>query len=73
MSNLPLATFEKILKASRQGIRVSDKATKEFIEAIDSIAKEIASEASTLAEHANRKTIMDSDVKLAVRKFMDQK
>jgi len=65
MSKLPLAPFEKILKESRKGIRVSDSATKEFVFLMGEIAKDLAYECAELAEHANRKTILDSDVKLA--------
>ena len=35
------------------------------MELINEIAKEIATDAAELAEHANRRTILDSDVKLA--------
>ena len=65
MAKLPLAPFEKIMKESRKGIRVSDGATKEFVFLINEIAKEIAQDCAELAEHANRKTILDMDVKLA--------
>ena len=65
MGKLPLAPFEKILKESRKGIRVSDTATKEFVFVINEIAKELAQDCAELAEHASRKTILEMDVKLA--------
>jgi histone H3/H4 len=65
MAKLPLAPFEKILKESKKGIRVSDTATKEFVELINEISKAFAADAAELAEHAGRRTILDSDVKLA--------
>ena len=65
MAKLPLAPFEKILKESRKGIRVSDAATKEFVFLVGEISREISRECAELAEHANRKTILDIDVKLA--------
>ena len=65
MAKIPLAPFEKILKESRKGIRVSDSASREFVFLINEIAKEVAQECAELAEHANRKTILDVDVKLA--------
>lgn len=69
MAKIPLATFEKVLKESRKGIRVSEEAAKEFVEIIGEIAKEIAADASELAVHANRKTILKSDIKLAAKRF----
>ena len=65
---LPLATFEKILKESSKNIRVSDAATKEFVKVIEEVSKHIASDASELARHANRKTILSDDISLAYKK-----
>ncbi len=65
MAKIPLAPFENVLKESKKDIRVSDSATRAFVELINEIAKEIATDAAELAEHANRRTILDSDVKLA--------
>ncbi|MBU0953224.1 MAG: NFYB/HAP3 family transcription factor subunit [Nanoarchaeota archaeon] len=67
MAKLPLATFEKVLKATGN-VRVSDRATLAFTEAIAEIAEAIARDAAQLALHANRKTIMEQDVKLAYKK-----
>ena len=69
MAKLPLAPFEKILKESRKGIRVSEGATKEFVFLINEISKELAQDCAELAEHANRKTILGSDVKLAGKRM----
>ena len=69
MVKLPLAPFEKILKESRKGIRVSEGATKEFVFLINEISKELAQDCAELAEHANRKTILGSDVKLAGKRM----
>lgn len=68
MAKLHFATFERILKESRKGIRVSDRATEEFIFVMDEISRHIAADAAELAEHANRKTILEQDVKLAYKK-----
>jgi len=62
---LPKAPFEKILKDSAKNIRVSDSAAKTLTEIIDEIAREIASDSAELAKHAQRKTILREDVKLA--------
>lgn len=67
MSKLPLATFEKLIKEMKKNTRVSNKATKLFVEIIEDIAKDIASEAIEMAEHAKRKTVMESDIKLAAK------
>ncbi len=72
MAKLHFATFERILKESKKGIRVSDDATKEFIEVMERITKSIASEALELALHANRRTIMRNDIRLAARKWIEK-
>ena len=70
MAKLPKAPFEKILKESSKDIRVSDSAAKALVEVIEEISKAIASDAAELALHAQRKTIVEADVKLAgKRKF----
>jgi histone H3/H4 len=68
MVKLPLAPFERMLKEAGKNIRVSDSATKAFVEAIRDISKELADECAELARHANRKTILDADIKLANRR-----
>lgn len=62
---LPKAPFEKILKDSAKNIRVSDPAAKALAEIMEELAKELAADAAELAQHANRRTILDQDVKLA--------
>jgi len=69
MSKLHFATFEKVLKESKKGIRVSDRATEEFLLVIGDISKQIAADAVELAEHANRKTILEQDIRLAYKKM----
>lgn len=69
MVKLSLSAFEKILKNSSKGIRVSDKATKEFVEFIGELAEALAKDASELAKHANRKTILREDIKFVTKKF----
>ena len=73
MAKLHFATFERILKESKKGIRVSDDATREFIEAMDRIAKWIASDSLELALHANRRTIMRDDVRFAAKKWLEKR
>ena len=69
MGKLNFATFERILKESKKGIRVSDRATEEFIFVVGEICKQIAADAVELAEHANRKTILEQDIRLAYKKM----
>ena len=65
MAKLPLAPFEKILKEAEKDIRVSDSASRQMVEVIGEISREIARDAAEFARHAGRKTILHSDVKLA--------
>jgi histone H3/H4 len=69
MAKLHLATFEKVLKESGSGIRVSLEASKEMVDSVTEISGEIARGAAELATHAGRKTILREDVKLAVKRF----
>jgi histone H3/H4 len=68
MAKLPKFPFEKILKAADPNIRVSDKAAQEFVEVIGEHSRELAKDAAELARHANRKTILVSDIKLAAKR-----
>jgi histone H3/H4 len=65
---LPLFPFEKILKESDPNIRVSESAAREFVLVVGELAKEMAGDAAELARHANRKTILASDIKLAAKR-----
>lgn len=65
---LPRLPFERILK--RAGARrVSEDAMDEFAKVMEEKMFKVAAEAAALAKHAGRKTIMDEDVRRAVRKF----
>jgi len=69
MGKLHLATFEKILKDSKSGIRVSLEAAQEMVSVMGVISAEIAKEAAEMATHAGRKTILKEDIVMAARKF----
>ncbi|MBI4175603.1 MAG: NFYB/HAP3 family transcription factor subunit [Candidatus Aenigmarchaeota archaeon] len=69
MPRLPLAPFEKILKDSEKRIRVSREATEAFTEFVEEFSKELARDIADLARHAQRKTIMEDDVKIAVKRY----
>ncbi len=64
--SIPLASMEKILKACGAE-RVSDDAKIALRELLEEIADEISGNAAKLAEHAGRRTVMASDIKLAAR------
>jgi len=64
VKDLPLAPLERILKKAGAK-RVSKPALVEFAHVILDYAHDLSSEAAALAEHAGRKTIIGSDVRLA--------
>ena len=63
---LPLAAMEKILKQCGAE-RVSDKAKVAMKNVIENIADDIAARAIQFAKHADRSTVKDRDIKLAVK------
>lgn len=66
MAELPIAAVDRIIRnAGAQ--RVSESAAEELAEIIEEKGLEIASEAANLAEHADRKTVRDEDIRLASR------
>ncbi len=64
MAKLPIAPFEKILKENGAK-RVSFSAGEALAEIVGELAGEISRNASILAEHAGRKTVIRKDVELA--------
>jgi len=65
---IPLAPLERILK--RAGARrVSKEALKEFAIVLEDFAFELSSQAVKFAKHAKRKTLLDSDVRMAKKKL----
>ncbi len=64
---LPLMPFERILKKAGAK-RVSRGAMKEFAARMSDYLFRLAQEAATLANHAGRKTVLESDVKMARKK-----
>jgi histone H3/H4 len=68
VKDLPLAPLERILKKAGAR-RVSKSALVEFSQMIINYAHDLSAEASALAEHAGRKTIIGSDVRLAKKKL----
>ena len=65
---LPLAPLERLLRKAGAK-RVSKSALVEFSHVIIDYASNLSAEASALAKHAGRKTIIGSDVRLAKKKM----
>ena len=47
--------------------RVSAEAAEAFAEVLEDIAKEVAIQTNKISKHAGRKTIHDSDIKIATK------
>lgn len=67
MTELPLAAVDRIIRKA-SGRRVSENAAQALAEILEEIGIKIAREASTLAEHAGRRTVRDSDIRLAAKR-----
>lgn len=65
---LPLMPFERILKKAGAK-RVSKDAMKEFASIMSDYVSRLSTEAAALASHAGRKTIIESDVRMAKKKI----
>lgn len=61
---VPLAAMEKILKNTGAD-RVSDPAKDAMREIVEEFSEDVAKQAILFSKHAGRKTIKESDVKLA--------
>ncbi|MCD6477034.1 MAG: NFYB/HAP3 family transcription factor subunit [Candidatus Aenigmarchaeota archaeon] len=67
MMDIPLAPVERILK--RTGLRVSKEATIEFAQLLEEIIADIVSEAAAEAKRNKRKTVLDQDIRRAIKKI----
>jgi histone H3/H4 len=67
-TKLPLAPLERILRKAGAR-RVSKKAVREFAMVLADYAHDVSAEASKLAVHAGRKTIVESDVRMARKRL----
>ncbi len=64
MGELPLAAVDRIIRKAGGG-RVSEEAVKILAEILEEEGIKIAQQAKTFANHANRKTITESDIRLS--------
>ena len=67
MREISLAVLERIMKKAGAK-RVSKKALMELREEIMNYAIKISTDAVMLAKHANRITVLDTDIRMALRK-----
>ncbi|MBU5689744.1 MAG: NFYB/HAP3 family transcription factor subunit [Candidatus Aenigmatarchaeota archaeon] len=65
---LPLMPFERILKKAGAK-RVSKGAMKEFASRMADYVHRLSAESAALATHAGRKTVIESDVRMARKKI----
>lgn len=65
---LPLAPVERILKQAN--MRIGDDAVKEFANLLEETISDIAAEAVTIAKMHKRKTVIEDDVRRAVKKII---
>jgi len=66
---LPLAPVDRLIRKAG-AYRVSEKAAQALREILEEIAIEISREAIELANHANRRTVTDEDIKLAAKRIL---
>lgn len=64
---LPLAALERILKKAGAK-RIAPGATREYAKMLEEHVGSIAREASLLAQHADRNTVLEQDVTLAIKR-----
>jgi histone H3/H4 len=68
---LPLATISRLIK--KEAERVSDKATLAMQAILEEVISDVSKIAVELAAHANRKTIFDSDIKMAYKQWRKER
>ncbi len=66
LSELPLAAVDRIIRKAG-GARVSEEAAAALAEVLEEYGIKIGQQATELAKHANRKTVTEADIKLALK------
>ena len=64
---LPLAAVIRLIRSADPSFRVSESAGKALREKLEEYGLKISTKAKEFSTHANRKTITDSDIELAVK------
>lgn len=67
VSELPIAAVDRIIRKAGAE-RVSESAARELSEVLEDYALEMARDAADLSEHAGRKTVRDTDIRLAAKR-----
>ncbi len=66
MGELPLAAVDRVIRKAGD-IRVSEDAVVELANVLEEYGVKISKSAAEFAKHANRKTITESDIRLAMK------
>ncbi len=66
MGELPLAAVDRIIRKAG-GERVSDEAAMELAAILEEKGIAVSKQAVQFANHANRKTVTDADIRLAAK------
>ncbi len=66
---IPKTVIKRIMlkETKKHGMKISKESLEKMCEQIKDVGVEISSQAKTLAKHAGRETVNESDVKLVIK------